>query len=107
MTIEGIDLAAIAVKTSANTDSTGDPAVALDRYLVEGRQSDGLLAVVQHVLAPHVLAAPVHRHGREDEYSFVIEGRLGVWQDGEEIVAEAGRARLQATGPVAHVLERG
>ena len=40
----------------------------------------------------------MHRHGREDEYSFVIEGRLGVWQDGEEIVAEAGELVFKPRG---------
>jgi len=69
---------------------TGDPDVSLDRYLLEGRDSAGLVALVEHRLAPRVLAAPLHRHHREDEYSFVLEGRLGVLQDSDEVVAEAG-----------------
>jgi uncharacterized cupin superfamily protein len=32
--------------------------------------------LVRHVLAPGILAAPPHRHGDEDEYSFVLEGRV-------------------------------
>ena len=48
---------------------TGDPDVSLDRYLLEGRDSVGLVALVEHRLAPRVLAAPLHRHHREDEYS--------------------------------------
>ena len=28
-------------------------------------------------LSPRALAAPVHRHLREDEYGFVLEGRVG------------------------------
>ena len=66
---------------------TGDPASALDRYVLESGESGGAFAVVEHQLAPHVLAAPVHRHSREDEYSLVLEGRLGVWQDDDEVIA--------------------
>jgi hypothetical protein len=46
--------------------------------VIEGVDSGGLLAVVEHNLGPHVLAAPLHRHSREDEYSLVMEGQLGV-----------------------------
>jgi gentisate 1,2-dioxygenase len=28
-------------------------------------------------MSPRALAAPLHRHTREDEYSYVIEGRIG------------------------------
>ncbi|HEY5848388.1 MAG TPA: cupin domain-containing protein [Microlunatus sp.] len=69
---------------------TGDPASALDRYVLESGESGGAFAVVEHQLAPHVLAAPVHRHSREDEYSLVLEGRLGVWQDDDEVIASPG-----------------
>ena len=39
------------------------------------------MALVEHILAPGVLAAVVHRHSREAEYSVVLEGQLGVSQD--------------------------
>jgi Cupin domain len=29
-------------------------------------------------MEPWALAAPLHRHRREDEYTFVLEGRIGV-----------------------------
>lgn len=77
---------------------TGDPQSALDRYLVEGAASGGLVALVEHTLAPRVLAAPLHRHSREDEYSVVLQGRLGVLQDGEEIVAGPGDLVLKPRG---------
>jgi hypothetical protein len=32
---------------------------------------------VEHPLKPRVLAAPLHRHSREDEYSYVLRGRVG------------------------------
>jgi len=64
------------VRRASDTDATGELG-ALDRYLIESGDSGGTLAVVEHTLASGVLAAPVHRHSREDEYSVVLEGRLG------------------------------
>ena len=65
--------------------------------MVEGRDS-GRLALVEHTLGPGVLAAPMHRHSREDEYSFVLAGRLGVLQDGDEMIADAGEVVCKPRG---------
>lgn len=77
------------VLRSGEGDVTGDPGN-LDRYLLESAASDGRLAVVEHILEPRVLAAPVHRHSREDEYSFVIDGTLGVIEEGGVVTATRG-----------------
>lgn len=37
-----------------------------------------------------MLAAPVHTHSREDEYSYVLKGLVGVMIGGEEAVAGPG-----------------
>ncbi|MGH2959230.1 MAG: cupin domain-containing protein, partial [Solirubrobacterales bacterium] len=59
-------------------------------HLLDAPESGGAFSVVEHPLPPRALASPIHRHTREDEYSFVIEGRMGA-QLGDEIVfAEAG-----------------
>lgn len=58
------------------------------RYLVE---RDGF-ALVEHTLPPRALGSPLHSHANEDEYSFVLEGRLGA-QLGDEVV-EAGPGEL-------------
>jgi ethanolamine utilization protein EutQ (cupin superfamily) len=91
---------ALRVRRASEIEATGDPAVAVNRYLVESRDSNGMVALVQHILAPRVLGAPLHRHSREDEYSVVLEGRLGVFQDGEEVVAAPGDIvfNLEGTG---------
>jgi quercetin dioxygenase-like cupin family protein len=47
------------------------------RFMVEAADSGGGVSVVEHPIPPRTLAAPLHRHSREDEYSFVLEGRLG------------------------------
>ena len=49
-------------------------------------------SLVEHPMSPHALAAPLHRHTREDEYSFVLEGRMGALL-GDEVV-EAGPGDL-------------
>ena len=41
-------------------------------WKINGSQTGGRFAVVHHPLMPHALAAPLHRHHREDEYSYVL-----------------------------------
>jgi mannose-6-phosphate isomerase-like protein (cupin superfamily) len=98
MSIDTTDLNRLQVKTAADIPASGDPATALDRYLLDSTETNGLVALVEHTLAPGVLAAPVHRHTREDEYSLVLEGRLGVFQDDEEAYAEPGELVLKPRG---------
>ncbi|HZT15628.1 MAG TPA: cupin domain-containing protein [Gaiellaceae bacterium] len=62
------------------------------RFLVDGAEAGGRFALVEHPMAPRALAAPLHRHTREDEYSFVLEGRMGALL-GEDVV-EAGPGDL-------------
>ena len=47
------------------------------RLMIEGAASGGGFSLVEHPMPPRALAAPLHRHTREDEYSYVLEGRLG------------------------------
>jgi mannose-6-phosphate isomerase-like protein (cupin superfamily) len=61
-----------------------------DRFMIDGKDSGGGFALVEHRLAPHVLAAPLHLHTREDEYSYVLQGRVGALLGDQEVVAEAG-----------------
>lgn len=41
-------------------------------------------------MPPRRLAAPIQKHSREDEYSFVLEGRMGALLGDETVYAEAG-----------------
>jgi len=41
-------------------------------------------------MAPRALAAPLHRHTREDEYSYVLEGRVGALLGDEVLIASPG-----------------
>jgi hypothetical protein len=58
--------------------------------MIDGKDSGGGFALVEHRLAPHILAAPLHLHTREDEYSYVLEGTLGALLGDHEVVAEPG-----------------
>jgi mannose-6-phosphate isomerase-like protein (cupin superfamily) len=46
------------------------------QWKIDGSLTDSRFAVVHHPLAPHALAAPLHYHHREDEWSFVLHGKL-------------------------------
>lgn len=63
-----------------------------NRFVRRGAQTDGAFALVEHTLAPRSLAAPTHTHANEDEYSFVLSGRVGAHL-GEEY-AEYGPGEL-------------
>ncbi len=60
------------------------------RLMISGEESGGGFALVEHPIPPRHLAAPVHRHHDEDEYSYVLEGTLGALLGDQVVVAEAG-----------------
>jgi mannose-6-phosphate isomerase-like protein (cupin superfamily) len=47
------------------------------RFLIDGEDAAARFSLVEHPMSPRALAAPLHLHTREDEYSFVLEGRMG------------------------------
>ncbi len=55
------------------------------RFMVAGGETGGGFALVEHPLAPRALAAPLHRHSHEDEYSYVLRGRVGA-KLGDDVV---------------------
>ncbi len=60
------------------------------RFMVWGEESGGGFSLVEHPIPPRHLCAPLHRHSREDEYSYVIEGRMGAQLGGDVVHAETG-----------------
>ena len=60
------------------------------RFMIDGDEAGDRFSLVEHPMSPWALAAPLHRHSREDEYSFVIEGRMGALLGDEELVAGPG-----------------
>ena len=59
------------------------------RFMVDPERGGGF-SLVEHPIAPRSLAAPLHTHTREDEYSYVLEGEVGVQIGDEVTVATAG-----------------
>jgi mannose-6-phosphate isomerase-like protein (cupin superfamily) len=59
-------------------------------WKIEGAEADERFSVVHHPLAPRALAAPLHRHSREDEYSYVLEGTLGALLGDDVVTAGPG-----------------
>lgn len=47
------------------------------RFMIDGTDSGGGFSLVEHPMSSRALGAPLHRHTREDEYSYVTEGRVG------------------------------
>jgi len=68
----------------------GSPLGCRDRFLIDSKDWGGNVAVVEHLLAPHSIAAPMHLHTKEDEFSMILEGRVWYVAGGEELVAEVG-----------------
>ena len=62
------------------------------RFMIDAPTTEGSFSLVEHPMAPRALAAPLHRHSREDEYSYVLEGRMGALL-GDEVL-EAGPGDL-------------
>ena len=47
------------------------------RHIVDKIATDGRFSVLEHPMSPRALGAALHRHHNEDEYSWIIEGRVG------------------------------
>ena len=62
------------------------------RFMIDGAEAGERFSLVEHSMSPRALAAPLHLHTREDEYSYVLEGRMGALL-GDDVV-EAGPGDL-------------
>src|SRR6184192_4354900 len=60
------------------------------RFMIDGSESGGGFSLVEHPMSAHALAAPLHRHTREDEYSYVLEGRVGALLGDDVVTGEPG-----------------
>lgn len=60
------------------------------RFMLDGDDSGDRFALVEHPMSAHALAAPLHRHAREDEYSYVVQGRVGALLGDDVVLAGPG-----------------
>ena len=68
------------------------------RFMLDADGSGGRFSLVEHPLPPRALGSPVHTHRNEDEYTYVLRGRVGVQLGDEELVAGAGELILKPRG---------
>lgn len=59
-------------------------------WKIDASASEGRFSVVHHPIAPRALAAPLHHHHNEDEYSYVLKGTLGALLGDEVVTAGPG-----------------
>jgi quercetin dioxygenase-like cupin family protein len=71
------------------------------RFMIDGETTGGAFSLVEHPLPPRSLGAPLHTHHNEDEYSYVLEGHVGVQLGADVLEAGPGELVLKPRG-VAH-----
>ena len=69
----------------ADETTTGSLVAMGARFVMDGGDAGGRFGLIEHPIIPRGLASPMHLHTREDEYSFILEGRWG-FALGEDIV---------------------
>ena len=57
------------------------------RFMIDGEDAHGGFSLVEHPMSGRALAAPLHRHTHEDEYSYVLEGRIGALSRAHTLLA--------------------
>ena len=62
-----------------------------------GQATGGAFSLVEHPIAPGTLVPP-HTHTHEDEYSYVLEGEVGVKIGDQEFLAKAGDVVMKPRG---------
>jgi mannose-6-phosphate isomerase-like protein (cupin superfamily) len=59
-------------------------------WKIDSADSAGRFSVVHHPIAPRALVAPLHYHHNEDEFSFVLTGKLGALLGDDVVTAGPG-----------------
>jgi quercetin dioxygenase-like cupin family protein len=60
------------------------------RFMIDGAEAGERFSLVEHPMSARALAAPLHRHTREDEYSYVLEGRVGALLGDDVVIGGPG-----------------
>ncbi len=66
-------------------------------FRLRGQATGGAFSLVEHPIAPGTLVPP-HTHSREDEYSYVLEGEVGVRIGDQDFLAKAGDIIMKPRG---------
>jgi len=68
------------------------------RFMIDGFEAGERFALIEHPMSARAVGAPLHRHTHEDEYSFVLEGRMGALLCDEVVTASAGELVFKPRG---------
>jgi quercetin dioxygenase-like cupin family protein len=60
------------------------------RFRIDGSEATNRFSLVEHPMSAHALAAPLHKHAREDEYSYILEGSIGALLGENVIIGKPG-----------------
>ena len=60
------------------------------RFMIDGAEAGDRFSLLEHPMSAKALAAPLHRHSREDEYSFVLEGNVGALLGDDVVFGKPG-----------------
>jgi len=66
-------------------------------FKLNGTNTQGAFSVVEHPLEPGAFAPP-HTHSREDEFSYVLEGTVGVKPGDQEFLVSRGTYIVKPRG---------
>ena len=80
-------------------DVPGEPGL----VKLDGGDTDNAVAVV-HLTVPKLSGPPLHRHSREDEWFYVLDGEIVVQVDGQRFTAGAGSSAFAPRG-TAHAFQ--
>lgn len=67
-------------------------------HKLSGQDTAGSFSIVEHPLQLDTLGAAPHMHLNEDEYSFVLEGEVGIQIGEQEFTATSGAYILKPRG---------
>ena len=68
------------------------------RFMLDGEVTGGGFSLIEHPMSARALAAPLHRHLREDEYSYVLEGQMGALLGDDVLQAGTGDLVVKPRG---------
>jgi quercetin dioxygenase-like cupin family protein len=60
------------------------------RFMIDGLEAANRFSLVEHPMSARALAAPLHKHAREDEYSYVLEGSIGALLGDSVVIGKPG-----------------
>jgi quercetin dioxygenase-like cupin family protein len=67
------------------------------QFKLDGTHTQGAFSVVEHPIEPGAFAPP-HTHSREDEFSYVLEGTVGVKLGDQEFLVSHGSYIVKPRG---------